>query len=89
MSDQSPMDLAYGDDIDVTRPKVRQHGAEKFRRDLEMAIRLEFGVTAWADMVQHENGADTRENWSQEIMGPAEVKRFQSGADDVVAKLLH
>jgi hypothetical protein len=54
-----------------------------------MSIRLEFGVTAWADMVQHENGADARENWSQEIMCPAEVKRFQSGADDVVAKLLH
>jgi hypothetical protein len=40
-------------------------------------------------MVQHEDCADSCEDRSQQMMGPAEVKRSQSGADDVVAKLLH
>jgi hypothetical protein len=40
-------------------------------------------------MVQHEDCADASEDRSQQMMGPAEVKRSQSGADDVVAKLLH
>src|SRR4030081_3762271 len=54
-----------------------------------MIIGLELGVTARADMVQHENGADAREDRPQQIMRPGEVKRSQSGANDVVAKLLH
>jgi hypothetical protein len=54
-----------------------------------MAIGLELGIAGWADMVQHENGADARENRPQQMMGTSEVKRSQSGADDVVAKLLH
>src|SRR6195256_5606767 len=54
-----------------------------------MMIGLELGVTARADMVQHENGADAREDRPQQIMRPGEVKRSQSGANDVVAKLLH
>src|ERR1700716_1501586 len=54
-----------------------------------MMIGLELGVTARADMVQHENGADAREDRPQQIVRPGEVKRSQSGANDVVAKLLH
>ena len=69
--------------------KVRQHRAQELRRDLEMMIGLELGVTARADMVQHENGADAREDRPQQMMRAGEVKRSQSGADDVVAKLLH
>ncbi len=68
---------------------MRQHRTQEFRRDLEMMVGLELGVAARADMVQHENGADAREDRSQQIMRSGEVQRFQSGADDVVAKLLH
>ena len=68
---------------------MRQHRAQEFRRDLEMTIGLELRTMGWADMVQHENGTETCENWPQQIMRPGEVKRFQSGTDDVVAKLLH
>ena len=68
---------------------MRQHRAQEFRLDLEVTIGLELGVAARADMVQHENGADAREDRSQQMMRAGEVKRFQAGADDVVAKLLH
>jgi hypothetical protein len=54
-----------------------------------MAIGLECGVPTRANMVQHEDGADTSEDRTKQMMHPREVKRFQSGADDVVAKLLH
>src|SRR5258708_4317640 len=54
-----------------------------------MTIGLEFGVTAGADMMKHENGADAGENRPQQVMRPGEVQRTQAGADDVAAKLLH
>jgi hypothetical protein len=40
-------------------------------------------------VVQHENDADTCEDWSQQVMRSGEVQRFQSGADDGVAKQFH
>jgi hypothetical protein len=40
-------------------------------------------------MVQHENSADACEDWPQQKMRTGEIKRSQSGADDVVAELLH
>src|ERR1700726_4246806 len=83
------MHFVQRDDIDVARTQVRQHGAREFRLDLQVTIGLELGVSARADMVQHENRADAREDRPQQIMRPAEVKRSQSGPDDVVAKLLH
>ena len=83
------MEFVHGDDVDATRAKVREHRAQELRRDLEMTIGLEFGVAARANMVQHEDCADPCEDRSQQMMGPAEVKRSQSGTDDVVAKLLH
>ena len=69
--------------------QMRQHRAQEFRLDLEVMIGLEFAVAARADVVQHENGADARENRSHQMMRAGEVKRFQSGADDGVAELLH
>ena len=71
------------------RAKMRQHRAQEFRCDLEMVVGLELGVAARPDMVQHENGADACEDRSQQMMRAGEIKRAQSGADDVVAKLLH
>ena len=68
---------------------MRQRRTQEFGCDLEMAVGLKLGVTARADMVQHENGADAREDRTQQIMRTGEVKRSQPGADDVVAKLLH
>ena len=40
-------------------------------------------------MMQHEDGADAREDRPQQVMRAGEVQRPESGADDVVAKLLH
>ena len=68
---------------------MRQHRAQEFRLDLEMTVGLELGVAARADVVQHENGADACEDRPQQVMRTGEVQRFQSGADDGVAKLLH
>ena len=87
--DQPPMHLVHGNDVDALRPKVRQRGAQKLGRDLEVPVGLELAATAWPHMMQHENGADTGEDRPQQIMGAGEVQRFQSGADDAVAKLLH
>ena len=83
------MHFVHGDDIDVERAKMRQHRAQEVRLDLEMAVGLEFGVAARAHVVQHENGADTCEDWSQQVMRSGEVKRFQPGADNGVAELFH
>ena len=83
------MHLVHGDDLDAARTKMRQHRAQEFRGDLEMPVGLEFGVAARADMMQHENGADARQDRPQQGMRAREVKRSQPGADDVVAKLLH
>src|ERR1700761_7076890 len=83
------MQLVHGDDVDVPRAKVRQHRAQEFRRDLKMTVRLERGIPSRADMVQREDGADAGEDRPKQMMRAREVKRPQSGADDVVAKLLH
>jgi hypothetical protein len=40
-------------------------------------------------VVQHEDGADTRENWSQQDVGARKVKRFQPGANNGVSELFH
>ena len=86
---ESLMHLVHGDDIDIEGAKMRQHRAQEFRLDLEMVIGLKLAVAARADVVQHENGADTCEDWSQQVMRAGEVQRFQSGADDGVAKQFH
>ena len=63
--------------------------AQELRLDLEMMVGLKRAVAPRADVVQHENGADTCEDWSQQVMRSGEVQRFQSGADDGVAKQFH
>ena len=83
------MHLVHGDDVDVEGAKVRQHRPQEFRLDLEMMVGLKLGIAARADVVQHENGADACEDWSQQVMRAGEVKRFQPGADNGVAELLH
>ena len=61
-----------------------------FGADAEvMAEAARMVVAAGADVVQHENDADACEDWSQQVMRPGEVQRFQSGADDGVAKRFH
>src|ERR1700676_2403438 len=83
------MRLTNADDVDAARAKMDQHRAQKFRRDLEMALGLEFGVPAGADVVQHENGADAGEERLQQMMHAGQVKRSQSGANDGVSQLLN
>ena len=83
------MYLVRRDDIDVARAKVRQHRTQELRRYFEMVIGLELGLATRPHVVQHENGADAREDRPQQMMGTGEVQRPESGADDVVAKLLH
>ena len=68
---------------------LRQHRAQELRHHLKMTVGLERGVPARTDMVQHEDGADAGKDRTQQIMRAGEVKRSQSGADDVAAKLLH
>ena len=87
--DQPPMHLIHGDDVDIVRTQMRQHRAQEFRRNFKMTVGLERGVAGRADMVQHENAADAGKHRTKQIMRAGKVKRFQSGADDVVAKLLH
>jgi hypothetical protein len=38
-----------------------------------MMIGLEFGVAAGTNVVQHEDGADACENWSQQIVRPGKI----------------
>jgi hypothetical protein len=40
-------------------------------------------------MVQHEDGADTCEDWSQQEMRAGKVKRLQSGTNNGVAEQFH
>ena len=54
-----------------------------------MTVGLELSIAGWPHMVQHENGADACEDWSQQNMRAGKIKRTQAGADDVVAELLH
>jgi hypothetical protein len=52
-------------------------------------IGLECVITSGADVMQHENDTDACQDWSQQVVRPGEVQRFQSGADDGVAKQFH
>jgi hypothetical protein len=86
---QPRMHLVHGNEIDVVFAQMLQGCAQEFRLDLEMTVGLEFGVAPRADMVQHENGADTCEDGSQQVMHPGPGEHFQSGPDNGVAELLH
>ena len=71
------------------RAKVSQRRAQEVRRNFEVMIGLKRAVAARANVVQHENAADAREKRPQQVMRAGEIQRFQPGADDVVAELLH
>ena len=62
------MHLVHGDDVDVEVTKMRQHRPQELRLDLEMMVGLKRAVAAGTDVVQHENDADAREDWSQQIV---------------------
>jgi hypothetical protein len=83
------MHLVHGDDVDVERAKVCQHRPQEFRLDLEVMVGLKLAVATGADVMQHENDANTCEDWSQQKVRAGEVQRFQSGANDGVAKQFH
>ena len=83
------MHLVHGDEIDVERAEMRQHGAQEPRFDFKVAVGLEIAFAPRADVVQHENDADACENWSQQVMRAGEVERFKPGTDHGVAELLH
>ncbi len=83
------MDLVHSDDVDIKRAKMLQHRAQEFRLDLEMMIGLKFGVAAGPHVVQHENDADTCENWSQQVVGSGKIEGSQPGADNGVAEQFH
>ena len=83
------MHLVHADDIDIEGAKMRQHGAQEFRLNLQVVVRLKLAFAAWAHMVQHENGADACEDWSQQEMRAGEVQRLQSGANNGVAEQFH
>jgi hypothetical protein len=54
-----------------------------------MTVGLELGVAARADVVQHEDGADTCEDWSQQEVRARKVKRLQPGANNGISELFH
>ena len=54
-----------------------------------MMVGLEVSAVARADVMQHENGADARKNRPQQTMRARKIQRFQAGADDGAAELLH
>ena len=83
------MDLVHGDEIDIEGAKMRQHGAQELRLNLQMMVRLKLALTPGAHMVQHEDGADTCEDWSQQEMRAGKVKRLQSGTNNGVAEQFH
>ena len=64
---------------------MRKHRAQEFGRHLQMTIGLEFAVAGRPDMVQREDGADAGKDRAKQMMRTGEIKRFQSGSDDVVA----
>jgi hypothetical protein len=75
--------------VSMSRVKMRKHRAQKFRRNVQMPIGLEFSVPGRPDMVQREDGADAGKDRARQMMRTGEIKCFQPGADDVVAQLLH
>jgi hypothetical protein len=54
-----------------------------------MMIGLEWPAIARAHVVQHEDGADAGKQRPQQMMRTGIIQRFQAGADDGAAKLLH
>src|ERR1700754_3538858 len=50
---------------------------------------LEFPSIPRAHVMQHENNADTGENRPQQMVRAGKIQRFQSGADNGAADLLH
>ena len=68
---------------------MAQRGAQELGRHLEVTVGLELGLARWPHLVQHEDGADPGQKRPQQMMRSAEIECFQSGADDVVAKLFH
>ena len=83
------MRLIHADDVDVERAQMRQHRAQEVRRDLEMMVGLERVGTPRADMMQHEDGADARENRPQQDMRTRKIQRLHPGSDHGVAELFH
>ena len=76
-------------DIDVERADMRQHLAQEIGRDFEMTVGLEQAAARRANVMQHEDGADARQDRPQHMVRAGEVQRIEAGANDVVAKLLH
>ncbi|MEY9180152.1 hypothetical protein ABIA41_001587 [Bradyrhizobium sp. USDA 313] len=63
------------------------------RRNSGVTSRCRFGWNAPSragpHVVQHENGADARQKWAQQVVRSAEIECSQPGADDVVTQLFH
>ncbi len=68
---------------------MRQYGAQELRLNLQMMVRLKLAFAPRAHMVQHEDGADTCEDWSQQEMRAGKVKSLQSGTNNGVAEQFH
>ena len=86
---QPPMQFVHADNVDIARAQMAQRGAQESGVDLEVPVRLERGLAGRPHVVQHENGADARQERAQQVVRPAEIERFQPGADDVVTELFH
>ncbi len=62
---QPLMQLVHADDVDPARAQMAQRGAQEIGGDFEVPVRLERGLAGRPHMVQHENGADARQERAQ------------------------
>ena len=68
---------------------MAQRRAQEIGGDFEMPVRLERALAGRPHVVQHENGADARQQRAQQMVRPAEIECSQPGANDVVTELFH
>ena len=62
-----------------------KHRAQKVRRDFEVAVGLKQIVAGRAHMMEHEDGADARQQRPQHAMRACKIQGVKSGANNVVA----
>src|SRR4029079_3538621 len=78
----APMHFVERHHVNARTREPPQHAIEKLRRNLQKPVRLERLCLFRPHMVQRQDGADTAHERTQQMMSPAEIPRFQPGADD-------
>src|SRR5262245_3985627 len=69
-------------EIELRAPQPQDHLFEEIRRYFEQPVGLKPVSAGRPDMVQGEDHAHAAYKWSQAVMGRAEIKCLETGADD-------